>query len=196
MKFNLVQPYSINIGKSLPDDFANTCCYYLGYGRNAWHSTWVNKYYPGSLSFDREALERQAEKSRSQGSVFRIQSVPMTVFHYRENSFAVCCINERPRLEYNDLLDRINRRDTPYLWQFFPASSDNWMLLFSMERQIICVDEFEPRAYQSFSHGANYLLGWSPETGVSYPEFDRFVENILDRITTPQYATTSGRIQE
>lgn len=37
---------------------------YLAYGRNAWQSTWVNKYYPGSLSVLKSSLQKLAEKRR------------------------------------------------------------------------------------------------------------------------------------
>jgi hypothetical protein len=69
-----IEPSSLPLLDILPQDLVMSNTWYLGYGRNAWHSTWINRYYPKCISFSIETLKKEAEKRRTQGTVFRIQS--------------------------------------------------------------------------------------------------------------------------
>ena len=51
--------------------------YYLHYGRNAWHSTWIRRYYrEGCLHSTLDSAKLTAEKLRGQGTTFTIEQMP------------------------------------------------------------------------------------------------------------------------
>lgn len=50
--------------------------YYCLYGRNAWHSTWIQKYFPNCMQITFDAAKQYAESLRIQGSVFSILEMP------------------------------------------------------------------------------------------------------------------------
>ncbi len=54
------------------------CCklFFLVAGRNAWHSTWINRYTPGSLQTSFLGATSEAEKRRVQGTTFVIKEIP------------------------------------------------------------------------------------------------------------------------
>jgi hypothetical protein len=79
MALILSEPNELEVGDGFPHDFIKTQVFYLGYGRNAWYSTWTNRYYSHSVSFSEDELKHTAEKRRVQGSVFNIQSMMMFV---------------------------------------------------------------------------------------------------------------------
>jgi hypothetical protein len=45
-------------------------------GRNAWHSTWVDRYYPGMFSLSLNTAKWRVECNRTQGSKWTIQMLP------------------------------------------------------------------------------------------------------------------------
>ena len=95
MFVNAIEPGSIKIGRKPFLDFANTKVYYLGYGRNAWNSTWINRYDRGRISFVDAELKRAAEEWRVQGSVFKIEPLPLFVMRTARGTFGICEINTR-----------------------------------------------------------------------------------------------------
>ena len=50
--------------------------YYCYYGRNAWYSTWVQKYYKNCMHASFDSAKGFAEINRKQGSVFYIKELP------------------------------------------------------------------------------------------------------------------------
>ena len=69
MFMQAIEPSEIRIGRQPFPRFAETQVFYLGYGRNAWNATWINRYDPGSMSFNDADLRTAAEARRVQGSV-------------------------------------------------------------------------------------------------------------------------------
>ncbi|PCJ91478.1 MAG: hypothetical protein COA46_08570 [Porticoccaceae bacterium] len=69
----------LNIEKYTPAYLSNVQAvkiYYCFYGRNAWHSTWTQKYSQDCMHVTLSAAKQYAEKQRKQGSVFYIKELP------------------------------------------------------------------------------------------------------------------------
>jgi len=76
--------------------------YYCFYGRNAWHSTWVQKYYENCMHSSIESAKRFAERNRVQGSVFYIKELPALFIESGEYPIIITQINEDcPLREYS-----------------------------------------------------------------------------------------------
>jgi hypothetical protein len=186
MPLNLVEPSELKVGDCPPHDFAETQVFYLGYGRNAWHSTWTNKYYPDYISFSELELKGIAERERKQGSVFKIQSMPMFVLMYQLETLGFCLINDRSQYEFNDLLDRINSDSIFKLFHHFPPSRQNWLLVFNLNPQEIPNLKYEEFAIKSVSLGRQNLF-WEECAVQESRGFLEFCEHVLDRLTsTPE----------
>lgn len=67
--------------------------YYLARGRNAWHSTWVQHYYQGSMATSLQDVERSAERMRERGSVFYISELPTICIESTKGALIVTEIN-------------------------------------------------------------------------------------------------------
>ena len=80
MFMQAIEPSEIRIGRQPFPRCAETQVFYLGYGRNAWNATWINRYDPGSMSFNDADLRTAAEARRVQGSVFRNRN-PSVICH-------------------------------------------------------------------------------------------------------------------
>lgn len=92
---------------------------YLAYGRNAWQSTWVNKYYPGSISVLKSSLQKLAEKRRVQGSVFRIESRSALLLKFKNRSLVLTAINRGRSSTYSKLLSEVKSFDLQAFWWEF-----------------------------------------------------------------------------
>ena len=182
MSLTLVEPRTIQISGKVPKALMVTQTYYLGYGRNAWNSTWINRYYPNSVSFDVEELKTRAEDRRVQGSEFKIESVPLLVLDYEKTSFGLLPINERGTADYKALMEAIRRYPMPYFWHSLPRSIENWLLVFSLtgvpfERTL----PFVPAVLISASNGPKYFLSWlNRTTAEKFLAFHSFVDVLRD----------------
>lgn len=76
--------------------------YYCLYGRNAWHSTWVQKYSEDCMHTSFESAILFAESRRAQGSVFYIMELPALCIEAGDYNIFVTQINENcPLREYS-----------------------------------------------------------------------------------------------
>lgn len=74
---------------------------YVRDGRNAWHSTWVQRYYPSSFHDEWAKAVEFAESQRVQGSVFSIRQLPVLRFQTAMGSLLVGELNTTtPMKEY------------------------------------------------------------------------------------------------
>lgn len=73
--------------------------YYLISGRNAWHSTWVQRYYHNCIATRVSDLEKDAETRREKGSVFYIKELPALSFETNLGVFLTTQINTQSPLE-------------------------------------------------------------------------------------------------
>jgi hypothetical protein len=115
-------PVNIHTGKLL----------YLGYGRNAWQSTWINRYYPGSIAFFEKDLQERCEKLRVQGSVFRIETVPVVYLEYHSDVVALVAINDRSSAAYRPMLENILPFRLDAFWSSDEFKIDNWLIPFQI----------------------------------------------------------------
>ena len=78
------------------------CCklFFLVAGRNAWHSTWINRYTPGSLQASFLGAAATAEKRRVQGTTFVIKELPALKFSSNSGHLLVTEINCRQPLKH------------------------------------------------------------------------------------------------
>jgi hypothetical protein len=169
-----IEPEDIPITGRLPIQYTFTYMYYLGYGRNAWHSTWINRYYPDSVSFDEQSLKDQAERLRVQGNVFKIEAVPALVLGFTSNSFALISINERATWYYNELIRDISGDRTTNFWRHLPPSSGNSVIVLRLGATAPQPQRFRPTISHSSSAGGQYLLNWDVRPGNAYKAARKF----------------------
>jgi hypothetical protein len=158
MALKLIEPHAIEITGVLPKEIKATQAYYLGYGRNAWRSTWTNIYMPRSISFSIGDLKESAERQRVQGSVFRIESIPALVLKYPVNTFAIVPINDRSKFEYDALIRSLDQLPPASFWSVLPPSNQNWVLAFALMDQDIPTVAFRAATQRASSSGSQYPL--------------------------------------
>ena len=201
MPLTLIELRDISVNSELPKQCYLSRAFYLGYGRNAWHSTWTNIYMPGLISFDVSELKNKAEKLRTQGSVFKIEAIPMLVLRYSKKSIGLSAINDQSKYEYDSLLKTFGQTLPATFWQELPPRSKNWMLTFELtgvEPKLEKDQErFSPLVYNSKSGGAQHGLGWQLlNNGKTFEQFLGFVDVLIDRIGSSRakrtYRCTQG----
>jgi len=154
--------------------------YYVIYGRNAWNSTWVTKYFPGCMNPSFDTAKRVAEKKRVQGSVFYIRELPALQFINNKLSLFITEINTNIPLKYhNDLSDEASTTLMD-VYKHFETDKPNSIIRlighnteFSRHNSKITLirnvfnnleqicSTYNLKSYKSFSHGKGYLLGWN-----------------------------------
>ncbi|MCX6596929.1 MAG: hypothetical protein NTV70_11245 [Acidobacteria bacterium] len=63
-------------GDEVISDIELVKIYFLTHGRNAWHSTWISRYWKGCMHVTWEKARDHAEEVRKQGAVFYIKELP------------------------------------------------------------------------------------------------------------------------
>jgi hypothetical protein len=166
--------------------------YYVHDGRNAWHSTWVQRYSEGCMHSTLESAQRYSENKRVQGSVFYILELPAVVFQGESLALAITQINTKEVLaDYSPNLPRsgIGRRFDPtgnvvvlgsplarthrsfdpprsWFWRQDPPR-EHWIIRVIVRGQL---KDFESagrgrmRIFKSFARGSEYTLGWTPSS--------------------------------
>ena len=173
-------PRNLKITGAYPTECFEATIYYLGYGRNAWQSTWINRYYEDCISFSIPELKSRAEKHRVQGSVFKIEAIPLFVLRYPKSTFGICAINDKPENSYLGLRKQIVGDIPQKFWHSLPSSASNWLLAISFNSETPEKNSFTPALLRSFSKGSKYRLGWNqsnvPSTG--YIQFRSFADHV------------------
>lgn len=154
-------------------------------GRNAWHSTWVQKYYPGCMHSTLDEAKKYCEKKRTNGSVFYITEIPVIIVCFRYGKLIATQLNTNMPFEsyhpQNDTIPgdgtRQEKRSMPSTIEEITTSLNtgcsHWKQPQQHNQPVILLWMFDPSAYitpvenrplikyKSFSHGKKYLLGWS-----------------------------------
>lgn len=152
--------------------------YFLSTGRNAWHSTWSEKYSTQASIFGTfKSCKLAAEEIRVKGTSFEIKQIPGLAFY---SKLGIVCIAEFhsepsfknlnfPLIDVNLRIGSIlNEVITPYIkpsakyWsQPFPHS-DSFIVAFSdlHEDLEIISQPFDYRTWKSNSLGSRYFLNW------------------------------------
>ena len=179
-----IPPTSLAKRNHLPREVHHGKMLYLGYARNAWHSTWIRRYYPGSISFFEKDLQSLSEGFRVQGSVFRIEPVPAVYLEYEEGVVVLIAINDRPSAAYTSLLENILPFRLDTFWYSDEFVVNNWLLTFILPAWR---PDLYPKRFHSMSsapQGAGRPLSWSRHeadnsTSGVCSAFSEFMPNLL-----------------
>jgi hypothetical protein len=172
--------------------------FYVRDGRNAWHSTWVQRYYSSSFHVERRAAMDFAEKLRVQGSVFDIVELPVVQFSCELGALFVSELNTScPLANFRPPgnVDRAKRRGRSCSWYFkqyvlpkqladersftFPiigrsiedvhaAFQDNLINWMSPENRRTVLRLLSPTLATNISRGAPHVTWRSSSVGPSY----------------------------
>ena len=161
-----IEPSHVTFKRARPIRIYKSTVFYLGYNRNAWHSTWISRYYPNSVSGSMEDLKATAETRRVPGSVFKIQALPLLLMRFRRKAICLCPINELSGYEYDQLERELDYQGISTIWDVLPSSKRNWLLTFQPVGKLN-KNMFTPLVLNSTSFGINYKLSWSEWQGAS-----------------------------
>lgn len=96
--------------------------FYVQDGRNAWHSTWVERWYNDSFRLELKAAKNYAEKSRTCGSVFHIVEVPCLAFETSLGFLLTTQLSSdipfksfSPPTDREDLIKKIQKNHPPFM---------------------------------------------------------------------------------
>jgi hypothetical protein len=173
--------------------------YLLSTGRNAWHSTWSERYRSDAALFATfDQAKAVAEKSRNKGTTFEIEQCPGLAFYsivgvvalvefHSEQSFGKLKLDTiSNRLEVGTMI-----RDA--IDPFKAATGEYWDTPFPSENSFIAVksdlaEEFEPlpvphylRKWGSVALGSNYYLGWNEKSKPAETPIDRILGEFTDQ---------------
>jgi hypothetical protein len=90
-------------------------------------------------------LKPRAEKQRVQGSVFKIQSIPILLLEYPSSTFGLVPINEAGSLRYDRLLTEITNDQSANFWRHFPEPDQHWLLCFVVRDLPNAIPKFVPQ---------------------------------------------------
>lgn len=190
----------------------NGVVYYVYYGRNAWHSTWVSLYRDGAFHHSLSSAKIYCEKQRVQGSVFNIHELPAIVIKSKNRVSYITEINtQSPLIHYvanPQITDQkgVSKESTvAEVENSFLPSSDHWKVKPAPDNSVIILyDELSDgelrlpgdinrrKAYKSYSHGTYEALGWSEgkseilSKGISQSIHDLGVKPRKPKQRTPQ----------
>ncbi len=181
--FILLSPKEVpNYGDARPF-LAQTLIYYLGYRRNAWNGTTINRYNPGHFSLDVGKLQSLAEEKRKQGSKFKIESIPALVINYITCAYVIAPINEDSDHYYNDLLKHLQHKPAWRALKGLPDPDDHSLLIFKASDAInllLHCTTTAPVARRLNSSGGDrrYLLHWHSAEPAKYAASERFLNKL------------------
>ncbi|MDH1211735.1 hypothetical protein N5C38_11810 [Pseudomonas chengduensis] len=162
--------------------------YFVHEGRNAWHSTWVQKYYPGCMHSTEEGAIEYCEERRKNGSVFYIIEIPALITCFNYGKLIATQINTNIPLEnyspqwvaeHTDSDDHRGKEKNraPSTIEEITASlntdSIHWdnsqqnnqpvilLWLFDHNAGITPITETSLATYKSVSRGKKYHLDWN-----------------------------------
>lgn len=166
--------------------------FYVIFGRNAWHDTWITRYFDGCMCSSFDEAKLVAEKRRVQGTVFHIREIPALQFVSTKLSVIITEINSEQPLKYQQEWSDDSALTLPNIYSYFtPLNQHSILRLIRLKSQ--SSNLFEPllksnqfKQYKSFSKGKDYRLGWQDVDHVmSSTAVDRLAAN-LDRVIVSQ----------
>ena len=154
---------------------------YLAYGRNAWQSTWINRYYPGSISVSKSSLQELAEKRRVQGSVFRIEARPSLMIKFKTRNLVLVALNRGHTSDYSALLSEIKPFDLRAFWLTFLCQfwqeRPNFLVVLNLVQWRPDLWHNNDHSFVASSRGSNRHLAWTRSNSDSVaPLFHDFRE--------------------
>lgn len=144
-------------------EFAKMLCptwiYQVIYGRNAWHSTWVQIYDEENFHLEFEAAKESAENRRVQGSKWTIEELPALAFVGERHTLVVTEINSDRPLFHSGYSPKCPPSLSSIARAFFPVR-DNSILRFLTAKSGFPKLVPELREFSSISRGGDSLLDW------------------------------------
>lgn len=150
---------------------------FLAYGRNAWHSTWITRYYnAGSVALTVGALQAKAEKLRTQGSVFRIEEMPALALQTEAATLFLVEVNRGQHLKR--LEDNLNGALFSHrVIRMVGNLPSNSIVCLQADERIIPppLRETQPfHLFRSQPQGSGRNLGWSKSPRDIHGDVERF----------------------
>lgn len=198
MTFSLLKPKEVpNHGDARPL-LLQTRIFYLGYRRNAWNGTTINRYNPGHFSLDIGKLQSLAEEKRKQGSKFKIESIPALVIHYIRCAYVIAPINDDSDQEYNDLLQHLEHKAAWRALKGLPDPDNHSLLIFKVSdaAEILqyCLSRSpHPTRLNSSGGDRRYLLNWHNAEPSTHAASERFLNLLTIAITRYHEDIVDGR---
>lgn len=170
MKGYKVEDISIN-DKILSLDIVK--CFYYGYGRNAWYSTWNSFYYPDLIFPNFIEVRNTIEDERKQGSVFTITEVPGLLIKTNTKMFIAVDYTYTATHSNTDLFASLYRSILDSKININTIGICDFKYLFSNSTERSCIysiendDDFDRISsstfyrYSSRSVGIDYYLDYS-----------------------------------
>lgn len=138
--------------------------YYISYGRNAWNSTWVQRYAQGCMHLSFASAAAYAEGRRTQGTVFYIRELPALCFTGEGPTFFITEINTKHPLA-GFLADKVSLQGRlEDIANFFSSKRPNSILRLisdnSTSHEVLLSRSSLLPKYQSCPNGNSAPLGW------------------------------------
>ncbi len=110
--------------------------YYAIYGRNAWHETWITRYFDGCMSGALEEAKETVEQQRKQGSVFYIREIPALQLLNSKLSVIITEINTDKPLQHHQNVPQDTQITLCEMYDFFSPLKDHSVIrLICRKRQ-------------------------------------------------------------
>jgi len=160
---------------------------YLGYSRNAWHSTWVSYYNPGDIAFELLPLKKRAESLRTPGSQFRIEMRDALWLKFKKSNTLVLEINTASDYYYKELIASVEKYDLKMFWEKCKYLQDDWLLFFEIGKwKPDLISKKKPVKYESYIQKNGKNLGWKKQETNIVPLFQKFAEQLSIKVGTGQ----------
>ncbi|MDH2289950.1 hypothetical protein QD172_01625 [Cobetia sp. 10Alg 146] len=189
--------------------------YFVTTGRNAWNSTWSQKYREDCMHPDFESAAEYAESLRKRGTVIYIDEIPCLGFSYEDSDLVVTEINtQEPLMDFDtnrytelygiSLCKYLCGSDTTPMmenaYNFFKSTSGFWKHTPKLHNLIILEpDDFDVMVervsaknekylhYTSKSVGSEFELEWAwEEVDID----DSFIINSSNEINNAIYSSS------
>jgi hypothetical protein len=162
-----------------PTDIRLSTVWHIVEGRNAWHSTWFEAFYPQAFSLSPDELKDKCESFRTQGSVFSVCAAPLAVMKHKKRLLGLTPVNERGEASYRSLLEGLTGNRPFSDFQYVDA---NWLRMFEIPGKVKLQVGYKPVDFVSRSYGGAYRLGWTETKARDYlgflsyfKELERFI---------------------
>lgn len=173
-------------------DVASIKIFYCFQGRNAWHSTWICRYYDNCMHLTLESAQKYAESMRKSGSVFYIYEIPALLLDSQDYAVVVTQINEDCPLRYYSekavrkngygAKEKVDKYSENYIvlgspmdrlvYSFLPGSrfwkvqqpiKNSIIFLYTRSQEnALLLRQEKLKAWKSYSMGNDCYLGWNP----------------------------------
>jgi hypothetical protein len=173
--------------------------YLLSTGRNAWHSTWSERYRGDAALFSSfDSAKAEAEKSRARGTTFEIEQYPGLAFYSIKGVVALVEFYSKQsfdKLKLEEIGDRLKVDTTirDAIAPFTAATSEFWKEPFPSENSYVVAksdlaEDLEPllvpsylKKWGSVASGSNYYLGWNEKSKPEETPITRILSEFISQ---------------